>query len=127
MFSFLFRSATYYIIWKKFQKQIILVGLSLIAISVISSVYEDLYKVLKVSNKDALVGLLLFKWFLILLIIGFNIYKLKQLKLDENEKHKIFDEEDEPKKIYPEKSQEVLKKKKLHSTTDVILKKYLND
>ncbi|MBD3841885.1 MAG: hypothetical protein IE909_08365 [Campylobacterales bacterium] len=128
MFSFLFRSATYYIIWKKFQKQIILVVLSLIAISIISSVYEDLYKVLKVSNKDALVGLLLFKWFLISSIIGFNIYKLKQVKLDENEKHKIFNEEDEPKKIYPKKSEEVLKKKeKLTTTTDVILKKYLND
>lgn len=127
MFSFLFRSATYFILWKKFQKQIILVGLSLIAISVISFVYEDLYKVLKVSNKDALVGLLLFKWFLISSIIGFNIYKLKQVKLDTQEKHQIFDEE-KPKKIYPKKSQEVLKKKeKLITTTDVILKKYLND
>lgn len=125
MFSFLFRSATYYIIWKKFQKQIILVVLSLIAISVISSVYEDLYKVLKVSNKDALVGLLLFKWFLITLIIGFNIYKLKQVKLDEDEKHQIFDEEKKPQKIYPKKTQEVLRKKeKLISTTDLILKKY---
>jgi len=125
LFGFLFRSATYYIIWKKFQKQIILVVLSLLAISIISFAYEDLYKVLKVGNKDALVGLLLVKWFLISLIIGFNIYKVK---LDENEKHKIFDEEEEPKKIYPKKSQEVLKKKeKLTTTTDVILKKYLDN
>lgn len=124
MFSFLFRSATYFIIWKKFQKQIILVVLSLIAISFISFIYDDLYKVLKVSSKDSLVGLLLTKWFLISLIVGFNIYKLKQVKFDDNEKHKIFDEENEPKKVYPKKSQEVLKKKKIHSTTDVILKKY---
>ena len=128
MFSFLFRSATYYIIWKKFQKQIILVTLSLIAIIVIIGVYNDLFNVLKISNKDSLIGLLLFKWFLISLIVGFNIYKLKQVKLDENEKHKIFDDEEQPKKIYPKKSQDVLnKKEKLISTTDVILKKYIKN
>ncbi len=128
MFRFLLRSTTYYILWKKFQNQIILVVLSLVAISVISLIYDDLYNVLKVSNKDALEGLLLFKWFLISLIIGFNIYKLKQVKLDKDEKHKIFDEEDEPKNIYPKKPQEVLKKKKkLTTTTDLILKKYSNE
>jgi len=100
--------------------------LSLIAISVISFVYDDLYTVLKVSNKDSLLGLLLLKWFLISLIIGFNIYRLKQVKLDENEKKEIFNEKQTSQKIYPKKSQSVLnKKEKLNTTTDVILKRYL--
>jgi len=127
MFGFLLKSTTYYILWQKFQKQIILIVLSLIAISVISFVYDDLYTVLKVSNKDSLLGLLLLKWFLISLIIGFNIYRLKQVKLDENEKKEIFNEKQTSQKIYPKKSQSVLnKKEKLNTTTDVILKRYLD-
>lgn len=126
MFSFLFRSATYYIIWKKFQSQIILIVLSLIAVSIISFIYDDLYKVLKVSNKDSLVGLLLLKWFLISLIIGFNIYKLKQVKLEDEEKKEIFEEKSKEKDL-PKESKKVLKKKKLMSTTDLVLKKYTHE
>lgn len=128
MFSFLFRSVTYFILWKKFQKQIILIVLSLIAIVIITSIYDDLFTVLKVSNKDSLVGLLLMKWFLISLIVGFNIYKLKQVKLEESEKKEIFEDTKRDKIIYPVKSQKILnKKEQLTTTTDVILKKYLND
>lgn len=125
MFSFLFRSATYFIIWKKFKKQIILIILSLISIFVISFVYNDLYKVLKISNKDLLFGLLLLKWFLIFTIIGFNIYKFKKVKFDYEDNHKIFDDENKSKKVYPKKSNEILNKKdSLRTTTDLILKKY---
>jgi cbb3-type cytochrome oxidase subunit 3 len=127
MFSFLLKSATYLILWRKFQKQIILVVLSLIVISIISSVYEDLYKVLKVSNKDALIGLLLFKWFLISSIIIYNIYKLKQVHIEDSEKKAIFENDDKVQKVYPKKSQDVLKKDTLQTTTDLILKKYIND
>lgn len=128
MFSFLFRSATYFILWKKFQKQIILIILSLLVIVIITSIYDDLFTVLKVSNKDSLVGLLLLKWFLISSIVGFNIYTLKQVKLEESEKKEIFEDSKNDKKIYPKKSQKILdKKEKLTTTTDVILKKYLND
>lgn len=124
MFGFLFRSATYYIIWKKFRKHIVLVLLSLISITIISFIYDDLYKILKVSNKDALVELLLFKWLLISLIVGFNIYKLKQVKLEETEKKEIFSNETEEKPL-PEQSKRVLRKEKLLSTTDVVLNKYI--
>jgi len=128
MFSFLFKSATYFILWKKFQKQIILIVLSLIVIVIIISIYDDLFTVLKVSNKDTLVGLLLMKWCLISLIVGFNIHKLKQVKLEESEKKEIFEDAKNDEKIYPTKSQKILnKKEKLTTTTDVILKKYLND
>ena len=126
MFSFLFRGATYYILWQKFQKQIILIILSIIAISVIMGIYDDLFKVLKVSNKDSLVGLLLFKWFIISCIVGFNIYKLKQIKLEDKEKVEIFEKPQvEENQDIPQQSKEILKKKKLLSTTDVILNKYI--
>lgn len=126
MFSFLFKGATYYIIWKKFQKQIILLVLSIITITIVSSVYDDLYQVMKVGQKESLVGLLLIKWFLISCIIIFNIYKLKQVKLDDSEKDEIFEDTKESTKIYPKKSQDILNKKtKLTTTTDVILKKYV--
>lgn len=125
MFGFLFRSTTYFIIWKKFKKQIILVVLSLILIFVISFIYNDLYKVLKINNKDLLFGLLLLKWFLISTIIGFNIYKFKKVKFDYEDKHKIFDDENNSKKGYPKKSNDILNKKNsLRTTTDLILKKY---
>jgi hypothetical protein len=83
---------------------------------------------MKVSHKENLVILLLVKWFLISSIILFNIYKLKQVKLEESEKKEIFEETKESKKTYPKKSQYVLNKKtKLTTTTDLILKKYSND
>lgn len=127
MFGFLFRSATYYILWQKFQKQIVMIILSIILISITLGVYDDLFKVLKVSNKDSLVLLLLAKWLIISSIIGFNIYKLKQIKLEDNEKRELFDENIKNNKIYPKKSQEFLdKRNKLLTTTDVILKKYSN-
>ena len=126
MFGFLFRSATYYVIWKKFQKQIVLVLFSLVLIVLISSIYDDLFEVLKVSNKDALLVLLFGKWVVISLIIGFNIYKLKQVKLNEGEQKELLDQIEEPKKVYPKKSQDVLEKKEsLTTTTDLILKKYI--
>lgn len=126
MFGFLFRSATYYVIWKKFQNQIVLVLFSLVLIVLISSIYDDLFEVLKVSNKDALLVLLFGKWVVISLIIGFNIYKLKQVKLNEGEQKELLDQIEEPKKVYPKKSQDVLEKKEsLTTTTDLILKKYI--
>ncbi|MDD2653070.1 MAG: hypothetical protein PHX44_08485 [Sulfurimonas sp.] len=128
MFGFLFRGATYYILWKKFQKQIILAALSIVIIVAIMGIYNDLFEVLKRSHKDNLIALLLFKWFLIVIIVGFNIYKLKQVKFDEDEKREIFKEADESKNKYPKKSQDVLnKKERLTTTTELILKKYTHD
>jgi len=125
MFGFLFRGATYYILWKKFKKRIIFVALSLVALFMISLAYDDLYEVFKVSNKDALMGLFLSKWFLISFIVGLNIYKLRQIKFEEEEKKQLFARADELQIVYPEKSQKLLhKQEKLTTTTDLILKKY---
>ena len=128
MFGFLFKSATYYILWQKFQKQIVMIILSVILIAITLGVYDDLFKVLKVSNKDSLVVLLLAKWFIISFIIGFNIYKLKQIKIDKDDTEELFNHKEENiTKNYPVKTQDVLKKKTLKTTTDIILEKYIND
>lgn len=124
MLGFLFKSTTYFILWKRFQKQIITIVISIILVLLISSVYDDLHEILKVSDKDSLIWLLLFKWFIVLFIIGFNIYKLKRIKLDDNNTQDIPYIDDEAEKNYQEKSQKVLRKKKLITTTDLIMKKY---
>lgn len=121
MFTFLFKTTTYYILLKKFRHQIILVILSLIAISFINGIYEDIYKVAKVSNKENLFTLLLIKWFLVLCIVGYNLYKLKQIKLSDEEKKEILTSEP---KSYSPAIQKLLEKETLLSTTDLILEKY---
>lgn len=124
MFSFLFKSATYFLLWKKFQKQIITIVISIILVLLISSIYDDLHEILKVSDKDSLIWLLLFKWFIFLFIIGFNSYELKRINLEDNNTQDIPYIDDEAEKNYQEKSQKVLRKKKLITTTDLIMKKY---
>lgn len=126
MFSFLFKSATYYLIWKKFQKQILLVTISTVLIALLSSIYDDLFDVFKINSRENLIHLLYAKWILISLIIGFNIYRLKQVRVDTSDKEELLEQIEKPKKIYPQKSQNVLdKNEKLTTTTDLILKKYM--
>lgn len=117
MFNFLFKSATYYLIWKKFKQQIILVVLSALLISIISSIYIDLYNVLKIDAKESLIYLFLIKWFLISLIIALNIYKIYKVNVNK--------EEIEPEDIILIEESELEKNlKKYRSTTDVVLDKY---
>lgn len=125
MFGFVFRSATYFIIWKKFRTQIISIAISLIAIVIIINIYNDLFEIMSINNKEDLLNLMLSKWILICSIIAFNLYRLKQVKLDESEKKELL-KKSEPKKPYPKKSQELLdKQEQLATTTDLILKKYM--
>jgi uncharacterized membrane protein len=124
MLGYLFRSATYYIIWQKFQKQIILVVISAVMISIIFGIYEDLFKVLRMNHKDSLLLFFLVKWMSVGIIIAYNIHKLKQVKEEDTKsvQEAIINNE---KRLYPEKSQRVLRKKeKLISTTDLILERY---
>ncbi|KIM08392.1 MAG: hypothetical protein KU29_04755 [Sulfurovum sp. FS06-10] len=121
MFTFLFKTTTYFILLKKFRHQIILVIASLIGIALINGIYEDIYKVAKVSQKESLFVLLLIKWFLVLCIVGYNLYKLKQVKLSDEEKKEILASGP---KIYPPTIQKLLDKETLLSTTDLIIKKY---
>lgn len=124
MLKLLFKTTAYYVIWQKFKKQIILVASSIILVALIGLIYEDLFKVLKVTNKESVGFLLFFKWLFIFSIILFNIYVLRRTKVDSkdipnsNQKETIFSN-------YSQKEKEILKKKEeLISTTDLILKKY---
>jgi len=123
MLKFLFKTTAYYIIWKKFQKQIILLVISIFLIGLIGSIYDDLFKVLKVTNKES-VGILLFmKWFFISLIVVYNIYTFRKTTIESKDTIITKIEEGEH-RVFPEKSQDILKKEKLLSSTDFILKKY---
>lgn len=121
MFGFIFRSTTYYILWKKFSKQIILIALSIFFIVLIEKIYDDLFVLLKVSNKESLIGLFLFKWTVILIVLVYNIYKLKKVQLSKEEKDEILYLSEAE---YPQEVKELLEKKKLTSTTDILIKKY---
>lgn len=121
MFGFIFRSTTYYILWKKFSKQIILIILSLFFILLVDKIYDDLFALLKVSNKESLLGLFLVKWSVICIVLIYNIYKLKKVQLSREEKEQILSSR-EPE--YSQEMQKLLTKKKLTSTTDILIKKY---
>lgn len=121
MFGFIFRSTTYYVLWKKFSKQIILVVLSLFFILLVDKIYDDLFALLKVSNKESLLGLFLVKWSVICIVLIYNIYKLKKVQLSKEEKEQILSSH-EPE--YSQEMQKLLTKKKLTSTTDILIKKY---
>lgn len=123
MLKLLFKTTAYYIIWQKFKKQILLVLCSIILIGLIGIIYEDLFKVLKVTNKESVGVLLFMKWLFISLIIGCNIYILRRTKIDSKDFERV---EDKKKSYssYSQKEQEVLQKKEILTTTDLILKKY---
>lgn len=124
MLKLLFKTTAYYIIWQKFKKQILLVLCSIILISIIGLIYDDLFQVFKVNNRDSVGVLLFFKWFFICLIIWFNIYILRKTKVDLKELE-ISEEKKEFFSNYSKHEQEILKKKEdLISTSDLILKKY---
>ena len=117
----MFKTTTYYILWKKFNKQIILIGLSLVLIGITHIIYQDLFQLLKVAHKESLIWLFAVKWALILSILFYNVKKLKQTKLDEEEKAQIFETKPEPP---PKHTHELLDQQKLTSTTDILIKKY---
>ena len=122
MMNFLFKTGTYLFIWKKFKTQIISILASIVLIWLIFGIYEDLIRIFELENTSTLLYLLLGKWILIALIILYNILLIKSIK-----KPKI-DETLEKEEInLPKKSQEILDKKDILTTTDVILKKYIKN
>ena len=131
-------------IWNKFKSQFITLLVSIILVVAIFSIYEDLHKVLKISDKESVFGLLILKWFLLSLIFGFNWYQFRKLKSkpkDENETYiqkeyttnsynKVNPSYESTKstlKPIPKQHTNIFKKKKLKTKTDVILKKYLDE
>lgn len=122
MFSFLLKSGTYLFYWKKFRTQIISIIVSMILIWLIFGIYEDLIRIFELEDTSILLYLLLGKWILVALIILYNILLIKSIQKP------TIDETLENEKInLPKKSQEILDKKDILSSTDLILKKYLKN
>lgn len=122
MFNFIFKTATYLLIWKKFKTQIISILVSILLVWLIFGIYDDLVKIFELKDTSSLLYLLAGKWFFIFIIVFYNIGIFKSLKKD-IEENDLFVEE---KIVLPIKSQEVLEKKDILTTTDLILKKYKN-
>ena len=112
MLKLLFKTTAYYVIWQKFKKHIILVLCSTILITFIGIIYEDLFKVFKETKKESVGTLLFFKWLLIFIILAFNIYMLRKTKVAKTVKKDDVIKTD------------ILTKKKILSSTDLILRKY---
>ena len=123
MFNFIFKTATYLLIWKKFKTQIISILVSILLVWLIFGIYDDLVKIFELKDTSSLLYLLAGKWFFIFIIVFYNIGIFKSLKKD-IEENDLFVEE---KIVLPIKSQEVLEKKDILTTTDLILKKYKNE
>lgn len=125
MLGFLFRTGTYYLLWQKFKKQIITIFISIGLIFLILGVYNDLFTVLKISNKENIIYLLLIKWFLIVFIVVFNIFMIKKINTKEI-KQSIIDSQykETEKKPLSQAEKNIMQKEELISLTDQILSKY---
>jgi UDP-N-acetylmuramyl pentapeptide phosphotransferase/UDP-N-acetylglucosamine-1-phosphate transferase len=123
MFNFLFKTGTYLLIWKKFKTQIISILFSILFIWLIFGIYDDLIRIFELKDTSILLSLLAGKWFFIFIIVFYNIRIFKTLKQDIKENDKFVEEKID----LPIKSQEVLEKKDILTTTDLILKKYKNE
>ena len=119
MMNFLFKTGTYLFIWKKFKTQIISIIASIFLIWLIFGIYDDLIRIFVLENTSTLLYLLLGKWTIISFIILYNILFIKSIKSPS--KDEIIENEEI---ILPKKSQEILDKKDILTTTDLILKKY---
>jgi len=122
MFYSLFRNLTLYIFWKKFQKQIKVILVSFGLILFISWIYQDVFTLVKIVDKESLLWVVFAKWLFIGLIVLINIIWFKRIKIDEAELKSSIEKEKEPN--YPKASLDVLEKKTILSRTDVILNKY---
>ena len=122
MIKFLFKTGVYLFYWKKFKSQIISIIASIILIWLIFSIYEDLIRIFEVKEVSTLLCLLFAKWVIIGFIVLYNILLIKSIKKSDN--NEVFGNEEN---ILPKKSQEILDKKEILTTTDLILKKYRSD
>ncbi|MDY0365867.1 MAG: hypothetical protein RBQ81_08415 [Arcobacteraceae bacterium] len=121
MFGFLFRSATYIIIWKLFKSQI----LSLLAsVVVIIFICQDLYKIFS-YDKEILLMIVALKWIIIIVILIYNIYVFKKVKTENRLKDNYINEEITNEEL-PIISKKILNKKGgLLTKSDLILQKYI--
>lgn len=122
MFSLLFKTGTYYILWNKFKGQFIYLIISLVIIALTFSVYEDVYNLLKVSDKDSLWVLMLVKYSILIIVVTLNIYHFKNITIPQKQ-----EKPKESKKVVLEPIEEkILNKKVLKTKSDFILEKYVS-
>lgn len=118
MFNFLIKGGAFLFLWKKYKAKIISIIASILIIWLLFSIYDDLINTFQIVDTTTLLLLLLGKWAITILIIFINIKLLKSSKdLGDLEEEKV---------VLPKKSQDVLDKKDILTTTDLILKKYVN-
>jgi hypothetical protein len=122
MIKFLFKTGVYLFYWKKFKSQIISIIASIIIIWLIFGIYEDLIRIFEIKEVSTLLYLLFAKWVIIGFIVLYSILLIKSIKKSDTDE--IFRNEET---ILPKKSQEILDKKDILTTTDIILKKYINN
>ena len=82
MFNFIFKTATYLLIWKKFKTQIVSIFVSILLVWLIFGIYDDLIKIFELEDTISLLYLLAGKWLLIFIIVFYNIGIFKLLKKD---------------------------------------------
>ena len=116
MFNFLIKGGAFLFLWKKYKAKIISIIASILIIWLLFSIYDDLIKTFQIVDTTTLLFLLLGKWTIVILTIFINIKLLQSI-----EELDVINEE---KVILTKKSQDVLEKKDILTTTDLILKKY---
>jgi hydrogenase-4 membrane subunit HyfE len=116
MFGFVFKSSLYYMLWNKFKKQIIGLGVSSILLFVVFTIYDDLYIFFTDTSKEDLYLLLLAKWVIVIGVVLFNWFNFKKIKNQDNV-IEIVDEK-------PQHHKDILSKPKLLTKSDLILQKY---
>ena len=106
--------------WQKIRGQFFYLLVSLILFLLTYSIYDDVYNILKISNKESLWVLVFIKYSTLIAIILLNIRHFKSIKITQLPPHKKT-----PRKTILEPiEEEMMKKSTLNSKTDLILKKY---
>lgn len=118
MFGFLFKTGTYYMLWQKFREQFVYLLVSFIFIVLTFSIYDDVYGILKISDKESLWILVLIKYFILIVILSINIHHFKSIKVEIFPKVELDLEKLDP------TEQHMMDKPKLKSKTDFIMEKY---
>ena len=72
MFSFIFKTTTYLLIWKKFKTQIISILVSILLIWLVFGIYDDLVKIFELSDTNTLLNLKLGKRLLLFVMVFYN-------------------------------------------------------
>ena len=127
MFNFMLRGTFYYMVWNKFRSQIITTIVSILLITFIFFIYDDINAILLQKDISYSFELVIAKWSLIFIIIGFNIFSFKKAikKTKTTDTTDIVLNTEEKSQNFTPKQTKILNKKKLKSKSDLILQKYM--